>query len=243
VTAIILAAGYATRLYPLTQTKAKPLLPVGGRPMIDYIVDHLRVVPQLERIVVVSNDKFYQAFEEWRKTHPGVPIKIVNDGSTNENIRLGAIRDTQFAVEQSGASGDVLVIGGDNLFDCDFKQFLGSAVRRAPAISVGLYDINDIAAASRFGIVELGKDGDIMSFEEKPDKPRSTLVATCIYYFPREKVGLFDKYLADGEHTDAIGHYIRWLCENDQVFGEVLGGKWVDIGDLETYNRVADSWK
>ena len=240
--AIILAAGYATRLYPLTLNIPKPLLKITrSKTVVDFIVDDLMASGLVEEAIVVTNNKFYGDFLRWSKTRAkNILVSVVNDGTTSNEDRLGAIGDIYFAVKKKNISGDTIVIGGDNLFDKGFASFLKFAVDKKPFASLGLFDIRNKKEATRFGVVSVNSFGKVVSFEEKPDHPKSTCVATCLYYFPKETLALLHKYVLDPKTSkDAPGNYIRWLLGEDTVYGFTLRkGHWHDIGHFDSYKEV-----
>jgi glucose-1-phosphate thymidylyltransferase len=235
--AIVLAAGYATRLRPLTETFAKPLLPVGGRPMLDWILDRLDEVNDVEAIHVATNSRYAPSFDAWRH---GGNVTIHDDGtSTNEN-RLGAIGDIRFVVQRAGIDDDLLVIAGDNLFDFSLADFVEFWRGKGEASAVGIYDVGDRELAKQMGIVALGDDDRVLEFIEKPDDPRSTLAATATYIYHRSHVPLVERYLAEGNSPDQPGRYVAWLHEVAPVYGYRFEGEWFDIGDKEQL-LVADN--
>jgi glucose-1-phosphate thymidylyltransferase len=247
VKAIVLAAGYATRLYPLTQTVAKPLLPVAGRPMLDYLLDAIREVDEVDAVHVVTNHKFAASFLRWAETHEakGLPIEVHDDGTTSEDDRLGAIGDVQFVIEQAGLEDDdLLVIGGDNLFDVSLHDVVTWWSAKGKASAVTLYDVGDLELVTKYSSVELDEDSRIVAFTEKPERPTSTLVATATYLYHRAHEPLVKRYLDDGNVPDQPGRFIAWLCTRAPVYGYVIGGEWRDIGDaaqlLEADNALRD---
>jgi glucose-1-phosphate thymidylyltransferase len=241
-TAIILAAGYATRLYPLTLNIPKPLLRVTkDRTVLDFIVDDLERAGDFDEITVVTNHKFYADFCAWAKRRRATcPLAVLDDGTRTNDDRLGAVGDIFYAVEKKGIASDVVVIGGDNLFDRGFKKFFDFARAAAPYASLGLFDIKSRKEAARFGVVSVDKKGRVTRFEEKPEAPRSTTVATCLYYFPKATLAHLRRYMADpATSKDAPGHYIRWLMQKDRVYGFVLRqGQWHDIGHFGSYKEA-----
>ena len=240
--ALILAAGYATRLYPLTRDRAKPLLPVGGRPIIDYIVDSLESVAEIDRVYVVTNEKFTPSFRRWASEREGrLPIEVINDGTTSDDDKKGAIGDILFTIDRVGIDDDLLVVGGDNLFDLDMKKVVESFRRKGTTVVA--YDIGDRDAARRYGIVATDADGRIVDFREKPEDPPSTLAATALYLFPREGLGLFRTYAAEGNNLDQPGRYIQWLYRKEPVYAHVFDGLWYDIGNIEMYRRADELYR
>lgn len=236
---LILAAGYATRLYPLTFNKPKPLLVVGRRPAIEYIIERIEEIEEVEEILVVTNAKFFQQFEDWRKKFSSkLPLTILNDGTASEKSKLGAIGDMDFVIKKKKIADDLLVIGGDNLFDLGLREFVGFAKHKAPASSVGLHKLKNRQAVKKYSQVTLDSNDRIIEFIEKPKKPTSSLVAKCIYLFSQSGLGLISKYITSGNSTDAPGNYISWLCQKVSVYGFTFCGKWYDIGNYETYKKA-----
>jgi glucose-1-phosphate thymidylyltransferase len=245
--AIVLAAGYATRLYPLTKNVAKPLLPVGGRPMIDHLLDRIRDVDEVDGVHVVTNHKFADAFLRWAEAHEAVgsPIDVHDDGTTSEDDRLGAIGDIRFVIEQAGLEGeDLLVIAGDNLFDYSVADYVRWWHGKGEASAVALYDVGDLELVKKYSVVQLDDDDRLVGFVEKPERPESTLVATATYLFHRGHVPLVERYLDEGNSPDQPGRLVGWLVPRAPVYGYRFEGEWRDIGDaeqlLEADNRLRE---
>ena len=231
---LILAAGYGTRLYPLTHTVAKSLIPINEKPIINFLTDKIVGLKQelsIDQTKVVVNNKFYKDFLEWEK---GIEIEadILNDGSNTNDDRLGAIKDIKFGIGDQ--KGDWLILGGDNIFDDDLKEFVEFARSKKPYPVIGLYDIGDIKDASKFGVVKLNSDQQIVEFQEKPENPASTLIASCVYFFPQDSLSFLDYYLKSESHVDQAGRYISWMASQTKVFGYTLKGNWLDIGHHES---------
>jgi len=242
--ALILAAGYATRLYPLTLNQPKPLLKVGKRTIADHILAALEKVSGVNQVFVVTNNKFSSHFEDWAGKHKSpVPIKVINDGTLTNETRLGAIGDINLVVNSQKVSEEMLVIAGDNLFDLDLAEFVKFAKSKKGGSAVALRVVEKTEMLKKYGVVSLDKNDRITAFEEKPEKPKSDLAAMCVYYFPKEKLALLDKYMNSGQSKDAPGNYIKWLSENDTVFGYRFDGEWFDIGDKASYEKADKIYK
>lgn len=239
--ALILAAGYATRLYPLTLNKAKPLLVVGGKPIIEWVVDNLQGVPDLETIYVVTNDKFAGDFQAWSEgyqdRHPQFKFKIVNDGSKSDDDKLGAIGDINLvATRENLSQSSLLIVAGDNLFTESLEGFVVCA-KRSEA-TVGVYDVGDREAIKKYGNVLIDDDGIITHLEEKPQKPRGTLAAIALYYYSPAVLSLLTTYLAAGNNPDQPGRFVQWLYTRKPVKTYQIKGKWLDIGSKETLEKA-----
>lgn len=234
--ALILAAGYGTRLYPLTQNTPKPLLPIAGKPIIEHIIKKINKISSLDKIYIVTNEKFFSHFQVWLKNFGrNTNIEIINDGTTSENDRLGTIGDIHLAITRKKINDDLLVIGGDNIFTSDLDAFITFARSKASGSSVGVFNLNDLNAVKRFGVVKLDRRSKIIAFQEKPEKPESSFVSMCLYYFPGGKLSRFPEYLTSSNHYDAMGHFIGWLSQVDEVYGCDFTDKWFDIGDKQAY--------
>jgi len=238
---LILAAGYATRLYPLTLNQAKPLLVVGGKPIIEWVVDNLEGVSDLETIYVVTNNKFAADFQTWseryQERHPGFKFKIVSDGSKSDDDKLGAIGDINFVVTQESlAQSSLLVVAGDNLFTESLKEFVICA--KGSEATVGVYDVRDREAIKKYGNVLIDDGGVIAHLEEKPQKPRGTLAAIALYYYSPTVLSLLATYLAAGNNPDQPGRFVQWLYTRKPVKTFQIKGKWLDIGSKETLEKA-----
>jgi glucose-1-phosphate thymidylyltransferase len=238
---LILAAGYATRLYPLTKNKAKPLLEVASKPMIEWVLDNLAPVPGIETIYVVTNDKFAPDFQRWaadyKSRHAGLKLKIINDGSTSDSDKLGAIGDINFAISREElAQDDLLVVAGDNLFSESLTGFVQAA--RGSEATLAIYDVGDLEAMKKYASITVNEEGVITNFEEKPSKPQSTLAGIALYYYSRQTIPLFATYTAAGNNPDQPGRFVQWLYQRTPVNTYQIGGIWFDIGSKETLEEA-----
>jgi glucose-1-phosphate thymidylyltransferase len=230
--AIILAGGYATRLRPLTENLSKCLLPVGGRPMVDWILDRVRGVDEIDGVHVVTNSRFARDFEQWAATKEGVVVH--DDGTSSNEDRLGAIGDVAFTLDAAGiANEDVIVIAGDNLFEYDLQDYVDFWRGKGTASAVAIRDVGDLGLASQYGVVALDEDDRVTEFVEKPADPVSTLCATATYIYHRAHVPLVERYLEEGNPPDQSGSFFEWLRAREPVYGFRFAGYWLDIGDKE----------
>ena len=233
--AIVLAAGYATRLYPLTLDQPKALLPVGGRPMLDRVLESLAGTG-VEQTFVATNAKFAPHFREWAASRPDVTV--IDDGTTSDADKLGAIGDIAFVLEQAAIDDDLVVVAGDNLFSDDLSGF-GAVCREREAPVVAVYDVGDLAQMSKYNSIETDDQGRITYFEEKPAAATSTLTGIALYFYPRRALPLIRQYIAEGNNPDQPGRLVQWLYPRTDVYTWRVPGTWYDIGSAETL-READ---
>ncbi len=239
--AVILAAGYATRLYPLTQNMPKCLLEVGGRTILDSIAEKLNAVPEINEILIVTNGKFHGVLSDWaQKSKSRAPIRVINDHTTSNDTRLGAIGDLGLVIHETKLDDDFVMMASDNLFDQDLSKFVSFAKKNGEAVSIAVYDIGDpMQASKKFGVVERAADGRVTGMEEKPEKPKSPFIGMGVYYFPKSSVKLVQKYLSSDGAQDAPGFYVRWLFDQGTpIFSFQFTGLWYDIGDLKALEEA-----
>jgi glucose-1-phosphate thymidylyltransferase len=238
---IILAAGYATRLYPLTLTQPKPLLPVAGQPMVEYVLDNLAPIGGIDRIYVVTNAKFAGHFQRWADAYRAAKAKleftVVNDGSTDDTNKLGAIGDINFVLQTQHVDDDLIIVAGDNLFSQKLDDF-GRFCREKQAPVVAVYDVKELEQIKKYNALTLAPDGRITFFEEKPKNPTSTLTAIALYYYPRATLPLIRQYIAEGNNPDQPGRLVQWLYPRTPVYTWTVPGIWYDIGSKETLEEA-----
>jgi glucose-1-phosphate thymidylyltransferase len=241
---IILAAGYATRLYPLTLNQPKPLLPVAGKPMMEHVLDNIATIKSIDHAYVVTNAKFARHFEDWAGTYhrPDLHFSftIVNDNSTDDTNKLGAIGDMNLVLTKYDVNDDIIVIGGDNLFSNDLSEF-GAYCKEKSAPVTGVYDVGDLEAIKKYNSIEIDENNRITYFEEKPQVPRSTLTGIALYYYPKATLPLIYQYIAEGNNPDQPGRLVQWLYTRAPFYVWEVPGLWYDVGSIETLeeaNRV-----
>lgn len=236
--ALLLAAGYGTRLYPLTKTTPKALLMVGGKPVIDYSVEQINQVDQIDEVFLITNDRFAPQFETWAATAPtGKPIRIVNDGTTTNKGRLGAIKDMALAIEQHGISDDLLIMACDNIFEWDLGEFVRFYNKKHSNVLCALYEEKKEVLSSS-GVVAFDQDDNVIDFAEKPSRPQSHYLVPPIYILTRRTLPRIKEYLSGGYNPDAPGHFIAWLCRIEDMYAFRPPGKRWDIGSREGYEKA-----
>ena len=246
---IILAAGYATRLYPLTLTRPKPLLDVAGKPILEHVIDNLRTIPHLDHAYIVTNAKFAEQFQAWSDSYrpSGLHLSFttINDGSTDDSNKLGAIGDTHLVLAKHEVEDDVIIVGGDNLFSDDLFEF-GEFCRTRNAPVLAVYDVGDLEEIKKYNAIDINDDGQITFFEEKPAEPKSTLTGIALYYYPKSSLPLIRQYIAEGNNPDQPGRLVQWMYTRTSFYTWKVPGVWFDVGSKETLeeaNRVFSSLK
>ena len=236
--AILLAAGYATRLRPLTENRAKPLLSIGGKPIAERICELLEATKAVHAIHVVTNARFAADFRAWAATRPRqIPLHVIDDGTHTNEDRRGALGDIQLVVERQELEGeDLLVVAGDNLLGTWMTDFVAAWRARAalgPASMTAVYDCPDLELVKQYSVVDVDPTGRVRSFVEKPTEPRSHLVGIAAYAFHQEHARLLRTYLAEGNSPDAPGHFLAWLVPRAPLYAYAFAGAWIDIGNAE----------
>ena len=264
---IILAAGYATRLYPLTENFPKPLLEVAGKPILDWLIDDMNKTGLIDEYIVVSNHKFAPIFNEWSKVKSqkipeqssptrslskvkgqnqpssfvlrpsSLDIVVLDDGTSSNATRLGAVKDIDFAIDKLKLDDDLLVMAGDNLLDFSLEGFIRYAKEKNATCVMRYYEADE-ARLHKTGVAEIDTDGRILSMEEKPANPKSHWCIPAFYYYTREDARLIKKGIASGCGIDAPGSFIAWLSTQTPVYTYEMPGKRYDIGTLESYEQV-----
>jgi glucose-1-phosphate thymidylyltransferase len=239
---LVLAAGYATRLYPLTLDKAKPLLEVAGKPMMEWVIDNLASIQGIEKVFVVTNHKFAAAFRKWadhyNEAHAKLAFEIVDDGSTSDADKLGALGDLHFVIKKYGIDrSDLLVVAGDNLFSESLKGFGTFCLEKKQPV-LGVYDVGSLEQAKKYGVVAVDGSGVITKFVEKPADPPSTLIGIALYFYPAATVGLVAEYIVAGNNPDQPGRFVQWLYPRTPVQTWRVPGTWFDVGSKETLQEA-----
>ena len=238
---LILAAGYATRLYPLTENYPKPLLKVGDKAILDWLLDDINESGKIDEYVVISNHKFAHHFDSWAATKP-YKITVVDDGTETNETRLGAVKDVEFAIEKLGLDDGMLVIAGDNVLDFSLTKFILYATEKNTSCIMRYYEPSE-KKLTKCGIVEIDENDRIISMEEKPASPKSHWCCPPFYYYTKADAKLVKRGIESGCGTDAPGSYIAWLCTQTHVHAMEMPGKRYDIGNLESYEQVKKEYR
>jgi len=229
---VILAAGFGTRLYPLTLEKPKALLEIKGKPLIDYVIEK---IPENNEIIVVSSGKFYDNFLEWNKRHKN-KLKIIDDKTQKNEERLGGIGDLWLAIKEEKIDDDILIILGDNFFGFEISDFIKD-FEENKEIMLGVYETNK-EHAKKFGVANIDKEGNLIEIEEKPKNPKTNLIITGLYAIPKEKITNIEEYIKSNKNREGITYLIKDLMNKEKIKVHKFIGKWYDIGSLEDYNKL-----
>ena len=238
---LILAAGYATRLYPLTENFPKPLLPVGGKPILDWLIEDVNTAGAVDQYIVVTNHRFAGHFQEWAESCTA-PITVVDDGTdTNEN-RLGAVKDILFAVEQLSLDDDLLILAGDNVLDFSLTEFIRYAMEKQTSCVMRYYEADE-KRLTKSGVAEIGENDLLIGLEEKPAEPKSHWCTPPFYFYRAEDARKIKDAIADGCGTDAPGSVVAWMCQHTKMHSMEMPGNRYDIGNLESYEAIRDNYR
>ena len=238
---LILAAGYATRLYPLTENFPKSLLKVKGKPILDWLVEDIDKTSEIDEFVVISNHRFVHHFIEWA-TEKAQKITVVDDGTSTNETRLGAVRDIQFAVDELNIDDDVLVIAGDNLLDFSLTKFINYAKDKGSSCIMRYFEKSD-ARLKKSGVVTVDENDKVQKMMEKPENPETNWCSPAFYFYTKEDLKLIAKGIVAGCGVDAPGSFIAWLCDKTKVHAMEMPGKRYDIGNLESYEAVQKEYR
>jgi glucose-1-phosphate thymidylyltransferase len=238
--ALVLAGGFATRLRPLSEYIPKPLFPLGGVPILNYIVYKVEEEIKPKRLIISTNKRFDLHFRHWARSLDSEirsKVEIVPEPTLRNEEKFGAIKGLYNAIKEAWVEDDLIVIAGDNFFDFDLRK-VKRLMKEKKSIVLGLFDVKDFSEAKRFGVAEIDSNLRILSFEEKPENPKSTLISTGIYVIPKEKLSLLEEYLESSSDLDALGKFFEWLIKKEEVYGYPYKGVWFDIGTIEAYRKA-----
>ena len=238
---LILAAGYATRLYPLTENFPKPLLTVGEKTILDWLVDDIDTLGLVDEYVVISNHKFAHHFEKWA-SEKAQKITVVDDGTSSNETRLGAVKDIQYAIDALGIDDEMLVIAGDNVLDFSLTKFIAYAKEKKTSCVMRYFEASE-AKLRKTGVATVDENDLILALEEKPEEPKSNWCTPPFYFYTKEDARLVKAGIEQGCGTDAPGSYIAWLCTRTPVHSMEMPGSRYDIGNLQSYEQVQRDYR
>ena len=238
---LILAAGYATRLYPLTENYPKPLLKVGEKTILDWLVDDIDAAGVVDEYIVISNHRYAVHFDEWARTKSQV-IRVVDDGTSTNETRMGAVKDIQFAIDELGIDDEMLVIAGDNVLDFSLTKFIAYAREKQTTCVMRYYE-SDAARLRRSGVAQVDENDRVIAMEEKPAEPKANWCTPPFYFYTKEDARLVREGIEAGCGTDAPGSYIAWLSGRTTVHSMVMPGSRYDIGNPESYRKVQETYR
>ncbi|MBR0458579.1 MAG: nucleotidyltransferase family protein [Victivallales bacterium] len=238
---LILAAGYATRLYPLTENFPKPLLKVQGKTILDWLIDDIAAQPSMNDFIVISNHRFQKHFQDWADSH-SQNITVLDDGTSSNETRLGAVRDIQFAIDSLQLDDDLFVIAGDNLLDFSLAAFLQYAQRKQTSCVMRYYE-PDEKRLLKSGVLTIDDNDRITLMTEKSPNPATHWCCPAFYLYSRNDAKLVKQALQDGCGVDAPGSFIAWLCQHSPVHAMLMPGKRYDIGTLESYQKICETYQ
>lgn len=237
--AIVLVAGFATRLYPLTKDTPKGLLKLGNKSLLDYLFEKVERVEEIDEAILISNDIFYNQFCEWKNAYKGrLKIQVLNDYSTSNDNRLGAIGDMQYVIEKCNIDDEIMVLVSDNYFEFELKDFYNFYKEKNTDCILGT-EFDDIEKIrNRFGVAVLDETGLVVDMVEKPSEPPSNFVAYASYIYKKDTVKMIKQYLDEGNNKDAPGNFVSWLHKIKPVYAWKFEGECYDIGTVDTYNEL-----
>ena len=241
--ALILVAGYATRLYPLTMNMPKALLPINNKPIIDYIVDQIETIDEVNEIIVISNHKFADNFYKWaEETKFTKKLSVIDDGTSTEETRRGAIGDILYAIDQKNIDDEILVIAGDNFFTYSLKDYY-DYYRKIDKDCVCVKKFDNRELLKQFGVAVLDENGKVTEIEEKPEQPKSDTAVYATYMYKKDTVPMFRQYIDEGNKPDAPGYFLEWLYKRKEVYAYTFDGECYDIGTPESYRGVCEEFE
>lgn len=237
--AIILAAGYATRLYPLTENMPKALLPIKGVTILDSILEKVEKIKEVNEIIIVSNHKFYDTFIKWKNNYKrNIPIDIIDDQTTSNETRLGAIGDIELAIKAKNINEDVIVLASDNYFSFNLENLYNYYKEKKTDCIIGVPSEGEILKQRKYAIATLDNQDKVLNLIEKPENPESNIVVYAIYIYKKDTLPLFSKYLDEGNNKDAPGNFPSWLHKKKPIHCYKINGYCYDIGSIDVYNKL-----
>lgn len=240
--AIVLSAGYATRLYPLTLNTPKGLLPIGKKSILDFITDEIQKVNEIDELFIISNHKFYDNFSDWAKTRETrLKITVFDDNTTDDSNKLGAIGDIWYTIEKGNINDDILVVAGDNFFTFDLRDYV-EFYNKVKHDTILVSEMESLSDLQRMANAVLSEEGKVLFMEEKPQNPKTNIAVFASYIYTKETVPLIKKYLDEGNNPDAPGFFPSWLYTKKDVYAYKFQGECYDIGTPQSYKEVCEKF-
>lgn len=239
---LFLVAGYATRLFPLTENQPKALLEIGGKAILDYVLAQVNDIDEIDEIIVISNNKFFPHFSDWAASkNNSKPIIVLNDNTMDDATKLGAIGDIDFAIDNAGINDDLMILAGDNLFTFRLVDFYNFFVQMQKDC-ITVHRVDEKSELQRMGVAQLDDSGKVIGMEEKPKEPKSNTAVDPFYIYKKSTLPLIKKYLADGNNPDAPGNFPSWLYKQHDVLAHWIDGFSIDIGTVDNYKYVNENF-
>ncbi|MDE1825687.1 MAG: nucleotidyltransferase family protein [Candidatus Micrarchaeota archaeon] len=237
---ILLSGGFARRMEPMSLFIPKALLPVNGRPMIDHILEGLKDSSEIGRVIIDTNKKFASQFEYYmankERSGFGKRLELLVEPTMHNNEKFGSIKAIDYVINYAKVSSDLLIISTDNYYDFSIAKII-EHFKKGGNAAIGVYNLESLEERRKMGMVSM--EGErVVELQEKPENPKSSLCSIGIYAFPSSALGMFGRYVAEGNNPDAFGYFVDWYCKRNQTEGVVCTGKWFDIGTLESYKHV-----
>ncbi len=240
--AIVLSAGYATRLYPLTKDTPKGLLPIGKKSILDFITDEIETIPEIDEMFIISNHKFFTNFSDWANTRETrLKVTVLDDNTTDDSNKLGAIGDIWFTIQNGNIDEDVLIVAGDNFFTFPLNDYL-EFYRQNGYDSILVKEIDEIKELQRMANAILDENGKVLEMEEKPQNPKSNCAVFASYIYRKDTLPMIGEYLQAGNNPDAPGFFPSWLYSKKPVYAYKFKGECYDIGTHESYREVCEKF-
>lgn len=235
---IIIAAGYATRLYPLTENFPKPLLKIGNSTILDRMMADTDAIPDIDGHIIVTNHRFAPIFEEWKSSSNYTrPVTIIDDGTSTNDTRLGAVRDLLLALESCSVDDDIMVLAADNILDFPLRGFVDYFKEKGTSVIMCHHE-PELRKLQRTGVIAVDDSMKVLEMQEKPERPVSNWAVPPFYIYSRKDLPLIRECMEHGCGFDAPGNLARHLTGVTTLHAWPMPGSRFDIGSLDTYREA-----